>query len=64
MGSRGTVVFTGGFLGWFTRRRPYAGELSKPLAAGQIAVRIDGQTKSVSLSWANLGRVGASGAPR
>ena len=24
------------------------------LAAGQIAVRIDGQTKSVSLSWANV----------
>ena len=27
----------------------------KPLAAGRIAVRIDGQTKSVSLSWANVG---------
>ena len=26
----------------------------KPLAAGRIAVRIDGQTKSVSLSWANV----------
>ena len=30
---------------------------TKPLAAGQIAVRIDGQTKSVSLSWANVQRV-------
>ena len=29
---------------------------TKPLAAGRIAVRIDGQTKSVSLSWANLGQ--------
>ena len=26
----------------------------KPLAAGRTAVRIDGQTKSVSLSWANV----------
>ena len=25
-----------------------------PLSATRIAVRIDGQTKSVSLSWANL----------
>ena len=25
-----------------------------PLAAGRIAVRIDGQTKSMSLSWANV----------
>ena len=30
---------------------------TKPLAAGRIAVRIDGQTKSVSLSWANVQRV-------
>ena len=29
----------------------------KPLAAGRIAVRIDGQTKSVSLSWANVQHV-------
>ena len=36
----------------------------KPLAAGRIAVRIDGQTKSMSLSWANVGRVGAGAAPR
>ena len=28
----------------------------RPLVVGRIAVRIDGQTKSVSLSWANLGR--------
>ena len=27
-----------------------------PLAAGRIAVQIDGQTKSVSLSWVNLRR--------
>ena len=27
---------------------------TKPLAAGRIAVQIDGQTKSVSLSWANV----------
>ena len=32
-------------------------QLTKPLAAGRIAVRIDGQTKSVSLSWANVQRV-------
>ena len=31
-----------------------------PLTAGRIAVRIDGQTKNVSLSWANVGRVGAT----
>ena len=37
---------------------------ARPLAAGRIAVRIDGQTKSVSLSWANVGRVGAGSAPR
>ncbi len=30
---------------------------TKPLAAGRIAVRIDGQTKSVSLSWANVQHV-------
>ena len=30
---------------------------TKPLATGRIAVRIDGQTKSVSLSWANVQRV-------
>ena len=35
-----------------------------PLAAGRIAVRADGQTKSVSLSWASVGRVDAGGAPR
>ena len=29
---------------------------TRPLAAGRIAVRIDGQTKSVSLSWANVMR--------
>ena len=37
---------------------------ARPLAAGRIAVRIDGQTKSVLLSWANVGRVGAGSAPR
>jgi len=37
---------------------------TRPLAAGRIAVRIDGQTKSMSLSWANVGRVGAGSAPR
>ena len=30
---------------------------TKPLAAGRIAVRIDGQTKSVSLSLANVQHV-------
>ena len=30
---------------------------TKPLAAGRIAVRIDGQFKTVSLSWANVQRV-------
>ena len=30
---------------------------TKPLAAGRIEVRIDGQTKSVSLSLANVRRV-------
>jgi len=30
---------------------------TKPLLAGRIAVRIDGQVKTVSLSWANLQRV-------
>ena len=30
---------------------------TKPLATGRIAVQIDGQTKSVSLSWANVQHV-------
>ena len=29
-------------------------QLTKPPAAGRIAVRIDGQPKSMSLSWANV----------
>ena len=29
----------------------------RPLAGGRIAVRIDGQFKSVSLSWANVQHV-------
>jgi len=32
-------------------------QLTKPLAAGRLAVRIDGQSKIMSLSWANVQRV-------
>ena len=32
-------------------------QLTKPLAAGRLAVRIDGQPKNTSLSWANVQRV-------
>ena len=39
-------------------------KLTKPLVVDRIAVRIDVQSKSVLLSWANLGHVGAGRAPR
>ena len=53
----GTRVRITGHVEPLARLNGRLGTAVQPLAAGRIAVRIDGQNKSVSLSWANVQHV-------